>query len=96
MVTAMLKDKNYPGLDQFRLAAAFLIVAVHISPLSSFNQTADFILTRIIARVGVPFFLMTSGFFLLPPYLSQKSPSIRSLQQYRDTIQCACFAPKPL
>lgn len=56
--------KEYAGIDYFRLIAAFLVVAIHTSPLSGLNVTADFILTRIIARVAVPFFFMTSGFFL--------------------------------
>lgn len=59
---------GYKGIDCFRLVAALLIVAIHTSPLASFSETGDFILTRVIARVGVPFFLMTSGFFLLSGY----------------------------
>lgn len=59
---------GYTGIDCFRFAAALLIVAIHTSPLASYTQTGDFILTRIVARVGVPFFLMTSGFFLIRPY----------------------------
>ena len=61
----MNTDKNYVGLDCFRLFAAFLVIAIHTSPLLSFSETGDFILTRIIARVAVPFFFMTSGFFLI-------------------------------
>ena len=55
---------EYAGIDWFRLIAAFLVVSIHTSPLADWNQTADFLLTRILARVAVPFFLMTSGFFL--------------------------------
>ena len=57
---------GYPELDRFRLVAALLVVAIHTSPLLSLGETADFLLTRVAARVAVPFFLMTSGFFLLP------------------------------
>ena len=64
----MTKNKNYTGIDYFRFIAALLIVAIHSSPLASFSETGDFILTRIIARVAVPFFLMTSGFFLISRY----------------------------
>ena len=59
----MKNQKEYGGIDIFRIIAAILIVAIHTSPLSSINSTADFLFTRIIARVGVPFFFMTSGFF---------------------------------
>lgn len=64
----MRETKSYGGIDYFRMVAAVLVVAIHTSPLLSFNETADFILTRVIARVGVPFFLMTSGFFLITRY----------------------------
>lgn len=62
--------KRMPGrnwrIDAFRVAAALLIVAIHTSPLMIFSETADFILTRVIARVAVPFFLMVTGYFVLP------------------------------
>ena len=55
----MNKNKSYTGIDRFRLIAAYLIVAIHTSPLTSVSAEGDFILTRIIARIGVPFFFMT-------------------------------------
>lgn len=62
------ENKSYTGIDLFRLAAALLIVAIHTSPLGACSETADFILTRVIARTAVPFFFMTSGFFLVSRY----------------------------
>lgn len=60
-----MRTKRVSGaLDPFRLIAAFLVVANHTSPLLSLSEDADFILTRIVARVAVPFFLMVSGYFL--------------------------------
>ena len=64
----MIKRKNYAGIDYFRIVAAVMIIAIHTSPLGSFTETGDFILTRIISRVAVPFFFMTSGFFLISRY----------------------------
>ena len=60
----MRRPKAYPSIDAFRLVAALLVVAIHTAPLSDLSPTADFILTRVVARVAVPFFFMTSGFFL--------------------------------
>ena len=60
----MTQTGGYPALDAFRLIAAILVIAIHTSPLSDISSAADFILTRIIARIAVPFFFMTSGFFL--------------------------------
>ncbi|MCM1045979.1 MAG: serine racemase VanT catalytic subunit [Candidatus Gastranaerophilales bacterium] len=63
------KSRNaYTGIDYFRFVAALLVVAIHTSPLTTYSETGDFILTRIVARVAVPFFLMTSGFFLITEY----------------------------
>ena len=60
----MPSKKEYANIDRFRVIAAFLVVTIHTSPLANFSETADFILTRILARVAVPFFFMASGFFL--------------------------------
>ncbi len=63
LASETVSTRRNGGLDIFRLIAAFLVVAIHTSPLSSLNETADFILTRIIARIAVPFFLMVTGYF---------------------------------
>lgn len=52
-------------LDDFKWIAALLVAAIHTSPLESVNVTADFILTRVLARVAVPFFMMVTGYFVL-------------------------------
>ncbi|AGL01208.1 alanine racemase [Desulfoscipio gibsoniae] len=68
----MKEKREYAGIDYFRVIAAFLVITIYTSPLSSVNEIADFILTRVIARTVVPFFFMASGFFLLPGYISEK------------------------
>ncbi len=62
----MGKNERYGGLEWFRVLSAVLVIAIHTSPLLCFGEFPDFILTRVIARIAVPFFLMTTGFFLLP------------------------------
>jgi alanine racemase len=61
-------NKSYIGIDLFRIVAAILIIVIHTSPLSTYSEWGDFILTRVIARIAVPFFFMTSGFFLISRY----------------------------
>lgn len=61
----MEQKKAYSGIDIFRIIAAILVIANHTSPLAQISGTADFILTRVVARLAVPFFFMTSGFFLI-------------------------------
>lgn len=55
---------------------------IHTSPLSSFSANADFLLTRVLARTAVPFFLMVTGYFLLPQYLFEKSMDRRPLLRF--------------
>ena len=70
------KRMHYSGIDRFRLLAAILVVAIHTSPLTDVNTTADFILTRILARAAVPFFFMASGAFLFTgPGNEKRSPA---------------------
>ena len=61
----MQTRQNYGGLDVFRLVAAFLVIAIHTSPLTCFGANADFFLTRVLARVAVAFFFMVTGQFMV-------------------------------
>lgn len=79
----MKKHENYGSLDLFRIAAALLVIAIHTSPLADFSAAADFFLTRILARIAVPFFFMVTGQFVLSEYLytsGQSRKNRRSLQ----------------
>lgn len=77
--TASLPRNRSTAIDPFRMAAAFLIVAIHTAPLSSFSETADFFFSYCFARIAVPFFLMTTGYFVLPSLILKKSASYKSL-----------------
>lgn len=66
-----MKSKKI-GMDKFRIIVAILIIAIHTFPLSSINETADFIFTHCLCRIGVPFFLMITGFFVLPKAMEDK------------------------
>lgn len=74
--------RSYGGLDNFRIIAAVLVIAIHTSPLASFSPEADFFLTRILARVAVPFFFMVTGQFVLPDIISRKKGSTGRLVRY--------------
>ena len=51
---------RYGGLDAFKVIAALLVVAIHTSPLTTYSPDGDFLLTRSLARVAVPFFFMVN------------------------------------
>lgn len=73
----MKTQKYYGWLDRFRLAAALLVITIHTSPLASLSQDADFFLTRVLARVAVPFFFMATGQFTLGPlFCSERAVTV--------------------
>lgn len=74
--------KNYGGLDIFRMVAAFLVVAIHTSPLMSFSEAADFFFTRELARLAVPFFFMVTGYFVLSDRLWGEEKDDRPVLDY--------------
>ena len=77
----MNRQKCETGVDRMRLAAAFLVVAIHISPFADRSAAADFLLTRVVARLAVPFFFMTSGYFTLSRYDTNGERLRRFLQK---------------
>ena len=65
----MKTKETQAGIDFFRIPAALLVVAIHTSPLTTWSEGADFFLTRVLARIAVPFFFMVTGQFVLADYL---------------------------
>lgn len=57
------------GIDYFRVIAAFMVIAIHIGPFADWSKEADFLLTYCLGRAAVPFFFMTTGYFVLVPYV---------------------------
>lgn len=76
-------SKGYAGIDCFRMIAAFMVIAIHTSPFLSWNETLDFLITFVICRLAVPFFLTCTGFFVLGSFCEAgKSTSLlRSLHK---------------
>lgn len=60
-----MNNDSYKGIEHFKLVAALLVIMVHTSVISTYSNYGDFLLTRIIARIAVPFFFMVTGFFLI-------------------------------
>lgn len=56
--------RRYVYIDLFRLIAALMVIGIHTFPFESLSRNLDFALTHVIFRVAVPFFVMTSGFFM--------------------------------
>lgn len=77
----MRYKKEYIGINYFKIIAAFLVIAIHTSPFTSFNGNLDFVFTRIWARLAVPFFFMITGYFVLPQCLKEECNNI-NLKKY--------------
>ena len=80
----MNNRRNYGGLDIFRVCAALLVIAIHTSPLTSISEGADFFLTRVLARIAVPFFLMVTGQFVAIGFLN---PSVKATARLHKFLQ---------
>lgn len=77
-----MSDKKFAGIDYFRQAAAFMVIAIHISPLSGWNKGIDYLITYCIGRIAVPFFFMTTGYFVLAPYVFSNFKNKYTIHKY--------------
>ena len=100
MNTQVAKDnREYPGIDLFRIVAVVLVVMNHTYPLEDISGSADFVLTRIIARIAVPFFFMVSGFFILPSVSSKNKnykPIFKSVKKLINLYAIAILVYSPI
>lgn len=60
----MTGKQSYPAIDRFKFILAFFVIAIHVSPLTSVHWTLHFGLVHYLARLAVPFFFTSAGFFL--------------------------------
>ncbi len=64
------------AIDPFRVIAALFIIAIHTAPLASLSETGDFLFSYCLARIAVPFFLMTTGYYTLSPCLHKQQNKV--------------------
>ena len=83
----MKTKDSYVGIDGFRIIAALLVAAIHTSPLASYSDGADFFLTRVLARIAVPFFFMVTGHFVLSDFLLKKKNNTAAWEKIRRYIR---------
>lgn len=62
-------QQNYNAIDIAKFVRAILVVTIHVSPLRTAAETGwtsylNFGLSQSLARTAVPFFFVTSGFFV--------------------------------
>lgn len=52
------------AIDIFRIIAAVMVVMIQTAPFMDINLTLDFYTTNVLCRLAVPFFMMTSAYFI--------------------------------
>lgn len=55
---------HYPWIDRIKYYVSFLVLVIHFRPLSDFNSIIDFSSAQIVSRIAVPFFFISSGYFI--------------------------------
>lgn len=78
------KPREYAGIDFFRIFAAVLVIAIHTAPFSVISGDLDFLLTYCLGRIAVPFFLMTTGYFVLGPWKIRGLPGQQENQPFSE------------
>lgn len=73
---------SYGRIDWFRLPAALMVIAIHTAPFGKVSPGTDRILTYGLGRIAVPFFLMTTGYFVLGPCVNKEFPDNRKYLRY--------------
>jgi hypothetical protein len=56
--------KQYDCVDLLKFICALLVVAIHVDPLSSYSTSLNFWVQNWFARIAVPFYFISSGYFL--------------------------------
>lgn len=63
----MPRDYEYNAIDLIKLLCAIMICGIHIPPIASgtaLAETVNFLLSKCLFRLAVPFYFTASGFFL--------------------------------
>ena len=68
---SMIDTRVLMGIDGLRLVFAVVAVGAHTYPLAVIDENLNYFVFHVLARVIVPFFLMTTGYFLLPRYIGK-------------------------
>ena len=64
---------EFIACDVCKLILAILVVVIHTAPLSGISDRANHLLVEGVCRVAVPYFFITSGFFLAPKLGDKKA-----------------------
>ncbi len=69
-------DRYCNLLDAVKLVCALLVAAIHVPPLSSVNWVLNFGVVNCAARIAVPFFFVSSAYFVFLKAYNRETDSI--------------------
>jgi len=72
---ASINTTNNAAIDIMKFICAILIVSIHTSPLLEINRLWSLGITIYIARIAVPFFFVTSGYFFAKKIMTTNGSS---------------------
>ncbi len=73
---------SFGQIDLFKFIASLLVITIHTDPLSTYSESGNFILTRIIARLAVPFFFISAGYLLSIQLIKNKKYNNKIIFRY--------------
>lgn len=62
--TIPITKDTYQSIDLMKYLAALMVIGVHTKLFMPFSDTLNFAFANVLARIAVPFFLITSAYFL--------------------------------
>lgn len=86
-----MKNKDYNAIDLMKFISAFLVIGIHTGPLLDINVFANFVFVQILARLAVPFFFITSGYFFFLKIDSSKGYKDKGNLTYLKTYLLRIF-----
>ncbi len=76
-----------PTLDIAKFICAFLVIAIHTFPLIDINESANFVMVQIIARLAVPLFFVISGYLFFVKIDDQRTKNdYENFEKFKHTI----------
>lgn len=77
---------SFGQIDLFKFIASLLVISIHTDPLMTYSESGNFILTRIIARLAVPFFFVASGYLLSVRFIDNRKYNNKITIKYINKI----------
>ncbi|WP_304683422.1 acyltransferase family protein [Ileibacterium valens] len=78
----MVKAKQYAAVDIAKYVSALLVVAIHTYPFLEISETFNTLFIAIVCRLAVPFFFVSSGYFLFRKLNGTKKQNLNRLKKY--------------